>query len=354
MPDAPAEPPSYPEHWEADVVLRDGSTMRIRPILPDDADALQRFHARQSPESVYLRFFAPLARLPERDLYRFTHVDHHDRVALVVLWQEEIVAVGRFDQVGGGDAEVAFNVADSAQGKGLGSVLLEHLAAAGRELGVRRFVADVLPQNTKMVRVFTDAGYEVSSRMEDGVLAVSFEIASTERSLAVLAEREQRTEALSMEALMRPQGVLLLCSGPEGEAFGRFLIRQLTAEDAADVAVVGLPGAPGAMSGLAEVPRGGADLALIAAPAQEVLDMIGPLADLGVRGAVIYTGDFTPATVPGRFSQRTLLREVRRHGLRVVGPRSYGLIVRARSDAGNTQEPAVGGAIEASLYPNPP
>src|SRR5690625_5180649 len=191
---------TYPAHWEADVVLRDGSTMHIRPIRAEDAEALQRFHLGQSERSTYMRFFGPMERISEEMLQRFTQVDHRDRVALVLVDGTEIIAVGRFERLPDGDAEVAFNVADSAQGKGLGSVLLEHLAAAGRELGVRRFVADVLPQNTKMVRVFTDAGYEVSSRMEDGVLAVSFEIASTERSLAVLAEREQRTEALSMEA----------------------------------------------------------------------------------------------------------------------------------------------------------
>src|SRR5690625_4845934 len=324
MPDAPAEPPSYPEHWEADVVLRDGSTMRIRPILPDDADALQRFHAGQSPESVYLRFFAPLARLPERDLYRFTHVDHHDRVALVVLWQEEIVAVGRFDQIGGGDAEVAFNVSDSAQGKGLGSVLLEHLAAAGRELGVRRFVADVLPQNARMLRVFSDAGYDVQSRMEDGIVSVAFTITSTDRSLAVLAEREQRAEALSMAALMRPRSVVLACAGAEGEAFGRFLLTALTQDGSPPVQIVGLPGVPEAVPSLDQV-SAEVDLALLAAPAAQVLEMLEPFQALGVRGVAVYTGDFAADEGDSdRISQRTLGQQVRRYRMRLVGPTAEG------------------------------
>src|SRR5690625_1425328 len=130
-----AHPGTYPAHWEADVVLRDGSTMHIRPITPDDADALQRFHLGQSERSTYMRFFAPMERLSDSMLRQFTHVDHRDQVALVLVDGEEIIAVGRFERLPGGDAEVAFNVADSAQGKGLGSVLLEHLAAAGRELG---------------------------------------------------------------------------------------------------------------------------------------------------------------------------------------------------------------------------
>src|SRR5690625_4749908 len=196
----PEDQAPYPQHWEADIVLRDGSTMQIRPNLPEDAEALHHFHGKQSHESVYLRFFAPLGRIPDRDLYGFTHVDHQQRMTQVITWQEESVAVGRVDQIGGGEAVVAFNVADWVQGKGLGWVLLEHLAAAGRELGVRRFRADVLPQNSRMLRVFTDAGYEVSKTYDDGIMAVSFTIRPTDRSMAVLAERERRAEALSMRA----------------------------------------------------------------------------------------------------------------------------------------------------------
>lgn len=332
---------TYPAHWEADVVLRDGSTMHIRPIRPEDAGALQRFHLAQSPESTYLRFFAPMGRLSETDLERFTRVDHRDRVALVLVHRGEIIAVGRFDRFDQDTAEVAFNVADRAQGKGLGSVLLEHLTAAGRELGVRRFVADVLPRNAKMMRVFADAGYDVHSELDDGILAVSFTIQPTDRSLAVLAEREQRAEALSMAALLEPASVLLVCAGAEGEAFGRMLLAGLQVPEVADaVQVVGLPGYPQAVT---DLPPGGAgvDLALIAAPAATVLDLLAPLAQLGVRGVVLYTGGFASASQTGRISQRTLVRRAREHGLRVVGPRSYGLI-------GST----AAGRLDLSLYPD--
>src|SRR5690625_539933 len=114
---------TYPKHWEADVVLRDGSTMRIRPIDPSDAQALQQFHMAQSEQSQYFRFFAPINRLSESDLRRFTHVDHGDRVALVMVDGPEILAVGRYDRLVGDErfpdddvAEVAFNVSDKVQG----------------------------------------------------------------------------------------------------------------------------------------------------------------------------------------------------------------------------------------------
>jgi len=342
-----AHPGTYPAHWEADVVLRDGSTMHIRPITPDDADALQRFHLGQSERSTYMRFFAPMERLSDSMLRQFTHVDHRDQVALVLVDGEEIIAVGRFERLPGGDAEVAFNVADSAQGKGLGSVLLEHLAAAGRELGVRRFVADVLPQNARMLRVFSDAGYDVQSRMEDGIVSVAFTITSTDRSLAVLAEREQRAEALSMAALMRPRSVVLACAGAEGEAFGRFLLTALTQDGSPPVQIVGLPGVPEAVPSLDQV-SAEVDLALLAAPAAQVLEMLEPLQALGVRGVAVYTGDFAADEGDSdRISQRTLVQQVRRYGMRLVGPRSYGVIAHSEEDGD-------GSRLEASLFPNPP
>ncbi len=168
------------------------------PITPGDADELQRFHLAQSPESTYLRFFAPMPRISDRDLERFTRVDHHDRVALVAEVGDRLIAVGRFDRTAPGEAEVAFNVSDSQQGRGLGSVLLEHLAAAARERGIHRFVAEVLPQNRKMVQVFRDAGYEVTHAYDDGVISLHFDIDPTERSIAVMAAREHRAEAASL------------------------------------------------------------------------------------------------------------------------------------------------------------
>ena len=159
-------PPPYPMHWEADVVLRDGATAHLRPISPEDAGSLERFHDSQSAESIYLRFFAPMPHLSPRDVHRFTHVDHVDRVAFVATLGEAIVGIARYDRVDETSAEVAFNVSDAHQGRGLSSVLLEHLAAAARENGIRRFVAEVLPRNRKMLTVFREAGYEVASRFE--------------------------------------------------------------------------------------------------------------------------------------------------------------------------------------------
>jgi hypothetical protein len=86
-----------PSRWEADVVLRDGSVGHVRPIRPDDADGLRSFHSGQSDESIYLRFFAPIRELSDRDVHRFTHVDNVDRVALVVTVRGAIIGIGRWE-----------------------------------------------------------------------------------------------------------------------------------------------------------------------------------------------------------------------------------------------------------------
>ena len=190
----------YPAHWEADVVLRDGGTAHLRPILPGDADLLRRFHSRLSDETIYNRFFSLYRSLSDRDIERFTVVDHRDRVALIATVGDEMIGVVRYERTGPDEAEVAFNIEDAHQGRGLGSVFLEHIAAAARERGISTFVADVLPQNRKMLRVFSDAGYVVDQEFEDGVVRLSFDLEPTEDSLAVTYAREHRAEARSVAA----------------------------------------------------------------------------------------------------------------------------------------------------------
>lgn len=320
----------YPTEWEADVVLRDGATAHLRPIRPDDEDALQRFHLGQSAESVYLRFFAPMPRLSDKDLHRFTHVDHGDRVALVITIGGEIIGVGRYDRVDEVKAEVAFNISDAHHGRGIGSVLLEHLAAAAREKGLHRFVAEVLPQNRKMIAVFRDAGYEINHRYEDGVISLSFQIDPTEKSLAVMESREHRAEAVSVRALLNPTSVVVVgASRREGTIGHRLLADIVGGGFTGDLYVVhpeadevlGVP----AHRCLADVP-GHVDLAVIAVPASGVLDVVSDCAAKGVRGLVVLSGGFAETGPEGLARQRELVHLARENGMRVVGPNSWGMI----------------------------
>ncbi|HEX4977796.1 MAG TPA: GNAT family N-acetyltransferase, partial [Nocardioides sp.] len=195
---------AYPRHWEADVLLRDGQAAHLRPIGGDDRDLLVEFYEHVSAESKYMRFFAPMPRLSDRDIERFTHVDHHDRVAFVLTVAQKMIAVGRFDKItpdGGSpvEAEVAFLVQDAHQGRGIAQLLLEHLAQAGRERGIDMFVAEVLPENSRMIQIFREAGYQVAGGFEDGVMRLEFPIDATDTSVSVMQAREHRAEAASIQ-----------------------------------------------------------------------------------------------------------------------------------------------------------
>ena len=129
--------------------------------------------------------------LSERDVERFTNVDYHDRVAFVMTIAGDIIAVGRYDVIDKGQAEVAFLVQDAHQGRGIGQLLLEHLAQAGRERGVDRFVAEVLPDNRRMIQVFREQGYQVKGGWDEGVMHLEFDIDPTETSIG----RDRRARA---------------------------------------------------------------------------------------------------------------------------------------------------------------
>ncbi len=328
----------YPVHWEADVVLRDGAAAHVRPIRPEDAERLQAFHVGQSERSTYLRFFAPMARLSESDLVRFTTVDHRDRVALVAVSgqdeSERILAVGRFDAAGAGTAEIAFNVADTEHGRGLGTVLLEHLAAAARERGISRFAADVLPQNAAMLAVFREAGYAVSQRLDDGVITVVLDIDPTERSRAVMADREHRAEARSVEALLTARRVLVVAeasNGPVPSAGDPLVLAAAVldrlAASGTEVHLVGPPdlAAPGALrhAGLADVPP--VDLLVLAVPPERAEPVVRAAAGLRPRTVVVLSGGFAETGTEGLAHQRALLRTAHAAGMRLLGPATYGL-----------------------------
>ncbi len=337
----------YPAHWEADVVLRDGGVVHLRPIRPDDAPAVEAFHAGQSPESIYLRFFAPLQRLSPRDLERFTHVDHRDRVGLVATLGDAIVGIGRYDRIEGATAEVAFNISDAHQGRGIGSVLLEHLAAAARERGIRRFVADVLPQNRRMIGVFSEAGYTVRHNYEDGVIALEFDIAPSEESTRVRESREQRAEARSVQALLHPRSVAVVGASRDPDSIGHRLL-----EDLLDG---GFTGPLYAVNPEAWEVRGveshtrvtdipdQVDLAVVAVPASAVGDVVDDCGAAGVRGLVVVSSGFAETGEAGRALQRDLVRRAHARGMRVIGPNSFGIV--------NT-DPEV--RLNASLAPSMP
>lgn len=326
----PVTDPGTPER-SADVLLSDGATVHLRQIRPDDAPAIVAMHSRFSARTRYLRYFSPYPRIPDRDLRRFVTVDHHDREAFVVVSGDRILAVGRYERLGPGapDAEVAFVVEDAHQGRGIGPLLLEHLAEAARQEGISRFVAEVLPTNAAMLRVFADFGYQVQRQYADGEVHLSFPIAPTERSLEVQWEREQRTEARSIGRLLAPRAVAVYGASATGQGMGAVLLRHLrdggfrgTLLPIHPTAAVvgGLPAYPSAAG--AGVP---VDLAVVAVPWDAVADVVADAAAAGVHGLVVVSAGFAEAGPAGVAAQRDLTRAAHVAGLRVVGPNCLGL-----------------------------
>lgn len=351
---------AYPDHWEADVVLRDGGTARVRPITTDDAERLVSFYEQVSDESKYYRFFAPYPRLSDKDVYRFTHHDYVDRVGLAVTVGGEFVATVRYDRIDSrgmpasapaDEAEVAFLVQDAHQGRGIASALLEHIAAVARERGIRRFAAEVLPANTKMIKVFRDAGFTQRRNFEDGAVRLVLDLEPTAESLAVQRGREQRAEARSVQRLLGPSAVAVVGAGRTAGGVGRAVLRNLldggftgrtyAVNAALPPELTEIDGVP-AVRSLAQIDEP-VDLAVVAVPAERVPEVVADCGEHGVQGLVVLSAGYAESGPAGRERQRELVRQARSYGMRVIGPNAFGVI--------NTGPPV---RLNASLAPEPP
>ena len=196
-----ADPDGYPHGLERDVVTEDGLRYRVRPIRPDDASRLVAFHGKLSTRSVYLRFFTVHPTLSETEVRRFTTVDYVDRLALVAMVEDRLIAVARYDRAPGAtEAEVAFVVADDYQHHGNGSTVLDDLADAARARGVTAFRADTLAENHAMLDVFRHTGFPVSARTEYGTVTLRFPIAPTADYEAARARRGSWPTMPTMDA----------------------------------------------------------------------------------------------------------------------------------------------------------
>ncbi|MFE3183030.1 GNAT family N-acetyltransferase [Streptomyces violascens] len=355
-----ASDPAYPAHWEADVVLRDGGTARIRPITTEDAERLVSFYELVSDESKYYRFFAPYPRLSAKDVHRFTHHDYVDRVGLAATVGGEFIATVRYDRINAqgrpasapaDEAEVAFLVQDAHQGRGVASTLLEHIAAVARERGIRRFAAEVLPANNKMIKVFTDAGYQQKRSFEDGSVHLTLDLEPTAESLAVQRAREHRAEARSVQRLLAPGSVAVVGTGRAPGGVGRTVLRNLlgagfTGRTYAVNRALGpeqreLDGVP-AFPSVAAIGEP-VDLAIVAVPAERVPQAVADCGEHGVQSLVVLAADYAESGPDGRERQRALVRQARSYGMRLIGPNAFGII--------NT---AAGVRLNASLAPEPP
>jgi len=321
-------PPGYPERWEFDAVLTDGGIVHVRPIVPDDVEKVDAFHVRQSRETIYYRYFSPLPRLSARDLERIVNVDYVTRMAFVALLGDEIVGIASYDMwPDRNEAEVAFITDDEHQGRGLATVLLEYLAVAARENGLDGLTATVLPTNRKMLGVFHDAGFQVQSEFDEGVIEVRLGIEPTEEGRRLIEARERRSEAASVSRLLSPGSIAVIGAGRDRGGIGHEVFRNLVA-GGFDGPVYPVNPAGGhvasvrAYQSVLDIPDA-VDLAIVAVPAAGVLDVVDECGRKRVGGLVVFSAGFDRLP-PG--TEAEIVERAHATGMRVIGPESMGVI----------------------------
>ena len=322
-----------------DVILRDGSTLRLRPPVAADGEAVLEFFEALSPSSRYARFhgFPALSRALVEPLLE---PDWHERGAflgtLLEDGREQVVAVASYVRLRDSRrAEAAFAVADRLQGRGIGTRLLERLAARAGEVGVERFVAEVLPANHRMLGVFEAAGFELTRRLEQGEVEVEFPIASTESYRLQVEERDHTAVVASLRPFFEPRTVAVVGASRRRGSIGGELFRNVLAADFSGAAYpVNRGGEPvagvRAYRSVAEIPEA-VDLAVIAVAAEAVLGAAEDALAAGVRALVVISAGFAETGQAGLERQEQLLAAVRAHGARLIGPNCLGLASAAAS-----------------------
>jgi len=319
----------------ADVVLRDGATLRLRPPQQDDADALVEFFRALSQRSLYLRFHG-YPRLGPHLIERLLDPDWSERGALLGTFREDggelIVAVGNYERLRDPEvAEAAFAVADAYQRRGIGTRLVEQLADRAGRHGIERFVAEVLPDNRGMLGVFEALGFELSRELAGGEVEIQFPIARTERYEQRVDERDHVAVTASVRPFFQPVSVAVVGASRRRGSIGGELFRNVVEGDFTGAAYpVNRDGVPVAgvrgYRAVSEVPDE-IDLAVICVPAESVLDAARDALEKGVRALVVISAGFAEIGREGAERQDRLVDLVRSYGARLIGPNCLGIAV---------------------------
>jgi acetate---CoA ligase (ADP-forming) len=333
VPASVEDPPTgYPSDWEQDSVLKDGGTVRIRPIAPQDAEGLQDLVKGMSTESSYFRFFRVKRELTPEELDEFTHLDYAKRMAFIALIDGRIAGVGRYNAIEDDPtrAEVAFTVTDGLQGRGIGTLLLFRLTAFARTHGITGFRAFLLADNHAMMRVFRNAGFILAREIDEGVYTVDFPTRESDAVLEAEGEAERRATAASLMPIFYPQAVAVIgASRNRASIGGRLFNNMINADYNGPVYPVNpktsiIRSIPTYASVL-DIPNP-VDLAFIVVPGSAVIDVVKDCAKKGVRGICVISAGFSETGAAGSALEKELLHVVRDAGMRMVGPNCMGLL----------------------------
>jgi acetyl coenzyme A synthetase (ADP forming)-like protein len=322
---------AYPAHREADVALRDGATVHVRPVRREDEGAILRFLQELSPESRWLRFFT--SRADFEDLARrAVDLDYRDRYGLLATAGLDGRVVGHavYLRSGPDRAEVAFTVADDFQGRGLGTILLGQLAEVADENGVAVFEAEVLPQNHRMIEVFRESGFPAEIHSEPGVITAAFPTSLTRGAVERFEGREQLAAVAALRSFLAPRSVAVVGASRSRGTIGGEVFHNLLAYGFQGPVFPVNPKAEvvqsvSAYPSIRDVP-GPVDLAVIVVPADAVIDVARDCAAKGVRGLVVISAGFAETGEEGTVRQRELMAVCREAGMRLIGPNCMGIM----------------------------
>jgi acetyl coenzyme A synthetase (ADP forming)-like protein len=321
----------YPAQYESDVVLRDGSTLHLRPIRPEDRDGLLGLYDRLSPDSRRFRFFAVTSG-SEAEVSRLLQADRQRDCVLVAEAGGRIsgVAVYFREPQAPARAEVAFAIADALQGRGVGTRMLEVLAAIARDHGVTTFDAFVLHDNRQMMQVFLDSGFEAQRELEGGVFHVVLGLTPTARYETKAAERSQAAATASMKSFFEPRTAAIIGANRERGKIGSEILHNVAAGGftgrlfAVHPTATSIDGIP-ARASVADIP-GEVDLAVIAVPCAQVGPVVDQCIAKGVKALVVISAGFGETGAAGRTLEQEILGKVRTAGIRMIGPNCMGII----------------------------
>lgn len=326
---------TYPSQYEAEVLLKDGSRIRLRPIKREDTERWLAFMSRLSPHTKYLRFHHVTKDMSTEEAIRFCTVDYMNTFALVaeVLREqrEDIVAVGRYYRLPGKhSAEVAFAIEDAYQGKGIGTKLMEWLVNVARDNGITSFEADVLAGNKQMMAVFRDYGFHVTSGLEEETYQVTIPIARTKRVMKKEEERERTSTLASLRSILYPRSVAVIGASRKPSTIGQLLFQCIMQNEFSGIVYPVNPNTESVMSvkaypSIFDVP-GHVDLAIIAVPAQLVAGVTDECGRKGVRAVIVISDGFKERSPEGDARERELREITLGHGMRLVGPNCLGVI----------------------------
>lgn len=316
-----------------DVILRDGGTLRLRAPRTRDLDALVAFFAGLSVRTRFLRFHG-LADAGTRFARTLVDPDWTEKGSLIGVvgepGEERVIAIGNYVRLRDRHAaEAAFAVADDMQRRGIGTRLLEQLAARASEHGIDAFVAEVLPENATMLGVFENVGFKPARTLESGVVEVRFPIAPTATYTARVDERDHVGVTASLRGFFEPRSVAVLGASPRRGSIGGELFRNVLAADFAGAAYpVNRGGEPvggvKAYTSIEEIPDE-VDLAVVCLPGEHVNEAVEGVLRHGTRSICVISAGFAETGPDGRARQDELLALVRAHGARLVGPNCLGI-----------------------------